>query len=159
MILTQSLHLSCLDCRQTYIHSVSAPYPCISIITNENCLNDANNSPTHFQFRSNLQLHSHEDDIIRGSSGVRLAIPIYAHHADQLGHAIPSITVHEQHLLTPGSYISSRARICRLFYESFSPTSVFSSPLHILSGVNCPLTIRFLAHRSAKFDLHPQVRL
>ena len=32
-----------------------------------------------------------------------------------------------------------------------------SATLYLLSDVNCLLTIRFLAHRSAKFDVHPQV--
>ena len=111
-------------------------------------------SPTPFQFRSNLQPHSHEDEYHRDAFGVQPVINTHAHHADQLG--LPSITIHEQHLLIPSTYISSRARIYLPFYQPFSPTSVLSSPLHLLSAVNCPLTIRFLAHRPAKFEVHPK---
>ena len=154
MILTQSLHLSCLDCRQKYVHSVSALYPCISIPTNENRLNDAI-ILARPQLSNLGGTHSHilmRTNIIRDAFGVRLAIPVLT---TPTSWAIPSITVHEQHLLSPSSYISSRARFSLLFYRPFSPTSAFSSPLHLIFEVNCLLTIRFSAHRSAKFDVHP----
>ena len=102
--------------------------------------------------------HSHiliRTNIIRDAFSVRLAIPMLTTPTSL---AIPLITVHEQHLLGQSSYISFRARFSLPFYKPFSPTSVISSPLHLLnSDVNCQLTIRFLAHRSAKFDVHPQV--
>ena len=106
---------------------------------------------------SNLGVtHSHilmKANTISDAFGARLAIPM---PTTPTSLAIPLITVHDQHLLSPSSYISSRARFLLLCCEPFSLTLVFSSLLHLLSNVNCQLTIRFLAHRSAKFDLHPK---
>ena len=76
---------------QKYVHSVSAPCPCISIPTSENCVNDANDSPTHFQFRSNLQPHSYEDGY-HPCRVRRSTCNTHAHHAPQLGYSIDYIS-------------------------------------------------------------------
>ena len=98
-------------------------------------------------------------NIIRDAFVVRLAILVLM-LTTQTSLAMHSIEYSsQQHLLSPSSYISSRARFYLLFYKPFSPTSDFSSPLHLLSDVKCLLTIRLLAHTLAKFDVHPHVHL
>ena len=59
----------------------------------------------------------------------------------------------EQHLLSIGSYLSSRTGFPPPFSDPFSFTSLFliSTPLPLLSESNDLLTICFLAHRSAYF--------
>ena len=67
--------------------------------------------------------------------------------------AIPSITVHEQHLLTQPHVL--RLEQGSFFYSvTHSPqrrSFLISNSLHLLSDVNSLLTICSLAHRSAKF--------